>query len=144
MVSRELVAATTDARHRMPADTWQQLATQLAGWEGKPNRVSIRQAIEGLLNQDAAWILSKAFERNTDARWSEIAAAMTAVDCLVGDNAPLTEIIWTGPANTRFPVRRIDQVLYDLVSKAIKRIVLVTFAAHRVRHLCGHLKQAVE
>ena len=69
---------------------------------------------------------------------------MTAVDCLVGDNAPLTEIIWTGPANNRFPVRRIDQVLYDFISEAKKRIVLVTFAAHRVRHLCSHLTQAVQ
>lgn len=70
--------------------------------------------------------------------------AMTTVDCLTGDIAPLTEIIWTGPANKRFPVRRIDQVLYDLVSKAKTRIVLVTFAAHRVRHLCAHLTQAVD
>jgi hypothetical protein len=63
---------------------------------------------------------------------------------LVGDNTPLTEIIWAGPANTRFPVRRIDQVLYDLVSKASRQIVLVTFTAHRVRHLCALLTQAVE
>ena len=68
---------------------------------------------------------------------------MTTVDCLAGDNAPLTEIIWTGPANGRFPVRRIDQVLYDLISSAKKRIVLVTFAAHRVHHLCDHLANAV-
>jgi phosphatidylserine/phosphatidylglycerophosphate/cardiolipin synthase-like enzyme len=68
---------------------------------------------------------------------------MTTVDCLAGEIAPLTEIIWTGPTNNRFPVRRIDQVLYDLVSKAKKRIVLVTFAAHRVRHLCTHLTEAI-
>jgi phosphatidylserine/phosphatidylglycerophosphate/cardiolipin synthase-like enzyme len=73
----------------------------------------------------------------------EIGVAMTTVDCLAGDNAPLTEIIWTGPANGRFPVRRIDQVLYDLISSAKKRIVLVTFAAHRVHHLCDHLANAV-
>jgi len=128
----------------MPGEGWQQLAAQLAGLETNPASASIRQATAVLLNRDAAWILSEAFERSTDARWSEIAAAMIAVDCLVGDNTPLTEIIWTGPANSHFPVRRIDQVLYDLVSKASRRIVLVTFAAHRVRHLCEHLTQAVE
>jgi cardiolipin synthase A/B len=69
---------------------------------------------------------------------------MVAVDCLVDDNAEMTEIIWTGPANARFPVRRIDRVLYDLVSKASRRIILVTFAAHRVRHLCELLTHAVE
>jgi phosphatidylserine/phosphatidylglycerophosphate/cardiolipin synthase-like enzyme len=69
---------------------------------------------------------------------------MVAVDYLVGNNSSLAEIIWTGPANGRFPVRRIDQVLYDLISQAKTRIVLVTFAAHRVRHLCDHLTQAVD
>jgi len=49
---------------------------------------------------------------------------------------------WAGEHS--IPVRRIDQVLYDLVSKASRRIVLVTFAAHRVRHLWAHLTQAVE
>ena len=144
MVSRELVAALKAARRELTGDIWQQLAGQLAGSESGPNSVSIRQATAGLLNQDAAWILSQAFERSTNARWSEIAAATTAVDCLVGDDIPLTEIIWTGPPNNRFPVRRIDQVLYDLISEAKKRIVLVTFAAHRVGHLCGHLTQAVQ
>ena len=62
----------------------------------------------------------------------------------IGDSAPLTEIIWTGPANNRFPVRRIDQVLYDLISTARTRILLVTFAAHRVRHLCDHLTNAIQ
>ena len=41
-------------------------------------------------------------------------------------------------------VRRLDQVLYDLISDARFRIVLVTFAAHRVRYLCNHLIQAVD
>jgi phosphatidylserine/phosphatidylglycerophosphate/cardiolipin synthase-like enzyme len=68
---------------------------------------------------------------------------MAAVDALAGGASPSTEIIWTGPGNNRFPVRRIDQVLYDLVSKASRRIILVTFAAHRVRLLCEHLTQAI-
>jgi cardiolipin synthase len=74
----------------------------------------------------------------------KIACPAPAVDYLMGDNSSLAEIIWTGPANGRFPVRRIDQVLYDLIANAKHRIVLVTFAAHRVRHLCGHLIQAVD
>ena len=143
MISRELVAALTDARRRVPRDIWQQLAARVAGSESNPDPASIRQATTDLHNRDAAWILSEALEKCANAKWSEIAAAMTAVDCLVGDSAPLTEIIWTGPANNRFPVRRIDQVLYDLISSARSRILLVTFAAHRVRHLCDHLTNAI-
>lgn len=41
-------------------------------------------------------------------------------------------------------MRRIDQVLYDLISSARTRILLVTFAAHRVRHLCTHLTNAIQ
>ena len=144
MVSTELVAALTEARRRMPRASWQELTAQLAGSCTALDPASIRQATASLPNRDAAWLLSEAFANTTDAKWSEIAAAMVAMDFLVGDNSSLTEIIWSGPANGRFPVRRIDQVLYDLISSAKKRIVLVTFAAHRVRHLCDHLIAAIE
>jgi cardiolipin synthase len=144
MVSHELVHALTAARRRMTHGDWLQLVAKLAAMNSTPDSAATRKATAGLHNQDAAWILSEAFCKHGNAKWSEIAVAMTTVDCLTGDIAPLTEIIWTGPANKRFPVRRIDQVLYDLVSKAKTRIVLVTFAAHRVRHLCAHLTQAVD
>jgi phosphatidylserine/phosphatidylglycerophosphate/cardiolipin synthase-like enzyme len=144
MLSPELIHALTSARRRMTPGDWQQLATKLTAMSAGPDAATIRKATVGLLSQDAAWLLSEAFRKAGSARWNEIAAAMAAVDCLAGDNAPLTEIIWTGPANNRFPIRRIDQILYDLISKAKKRIVLVTFAAHRVRHLCDHLIQAVD
>jgi cardiolipin synthase A/B len=144
MVSRELVNALKQARSKMSGDAWQQAVTQMARSEGSPMPESIRKATDGILSRDAAWILGKAFENSTQATWGEIASAMTTVDFLVGESTPLTEIIWTGPANDRFPVRRIDQVLYDLISNANRRIVLVTFAAHRVPHLCAHLRRAVE
>ncbi|HEY4281446.1 MAG TPA: DISARM system phospholipase D-like protein DrmC [Chthoniobacterales bacterium] len=144
MVSHELVQALAAAHRRTTQEVWQKLAGKLAATNSSPDSASTQTATAGLLSQDASWILSEALAKHTGAKWSEIAAAMIAVDCLAGDNAPLTEIIWTGPANNRFPVRRIDQVLYDLVSKAKKRIVLVTFAAHRVSHLCNHLTRAVE
>lgn len=140
----EHVAALTEARRRMPRHIWQQLADRLAASTSSIDSASIRQATADLLNRDAAWILSESFQKHSTATWSEIAAAMVAVDYLVGDNSSLAEIIWTGPANGRFSVRRIDQVLYDLISNAKHRIILVTFAAHRVRHLCDHLTQAVK
>jgi phosphatidylserine/phosphatidylglycerophosphate/cardiolipin synthase-like enzyme len=123
---------------------WRQLTADLAVCAGSPEPRSIHQATASLLNRDAAWVLSKTFQEAAANSWAEVAATMVAVDYLVGDSNPLTEIIWTGPANTRFPVRRVDQVLYDLISTAKQRIVLVTFAAHRVRHLCSLLTNAIE
>ena len=144
MLPRELVAALAKARRRMPRQAWQNLASRLALSEATPDLRSIQEATTGLLNQDAAWVLSEAFQKNQKVRWSEIAAAMCAVDYLIDESAELMYIIWTGPPNGRFPVRRIDQVLYDLISAAQHRILLVTFAAHRVPHLCAHLTHAVQ
>src|SRR5947208_11999979 len=114
MVSRELVAALSEARRAMSRDTWQQLIAQIAKLEGTATPASIPRATAGLLNRDAAWILSEAFRKSINATWSEIAIAMTTVEYLVADNERLIEMIWTGPANNRFPIRRIDQVFYDL------------------------------
>jgi len=142
MVSRELVADLAEARRRIPGEVWRQLSIDLAGRPGNPEPLSIQHATAGLLNRDAAWVLSKAFQSCVNASWVEIAGATVAVDSLIGDGDPLTEIIWTGPTHSRVPARRIDQVLYDLVSRAQRRILLVTFSANRVAHLCAHLTQA--
>jgi cardiolipin synthase len=145
MVSKELISALTEARRRLPRDTWQRLALQLSGSHSNPDAASIQRAAAGVPNPDAAWILGETFRESADSTtWVEIAAAMVAVDHMVGDNRPLVEVIWTGPTSNRLPIRRFDQVLYDLISAAQRRIMLVTFAAHRVPHLCAHLMRAVE
>src|SRR5947209_897951 len=104
MVSKELVAALSDARRRIPGDVWRQLSIRLAACPASPERISVQNATGSLLNRDAAWILSRAFQEAA-ATWAEIAAIMVAVDCLIGDSKPLIEIIWTGPANSHSPVR---------------------------------------
>lgn len=144
MLPRQLVAALIEARRQMPGEAWQSVTEQLTPFPANPDPSSIRQATAGLVNRDAAWILDEAFRQNCQVKWAEIAVAMGAVDCFVDAGTPLLELIWTGPPNKRFPVRRLDQVLYDLVVKARSRIVLVTFAAHRVPHLCEHLAAAVK
>jgi cardiolipin synthase len=143
MVSRELVHALAAARGRMTQGDWQQLADELAAMNSTVDSASTQKVTAGLRSQDAGWILFESFQKHAHVKWTDIAIAMTTVDCLAGHNTSPNEIIWTGPANNRFPVRRIDQVLYDLIAKAKQRIVLVTFAAHRVPHLCAHLINAV-
>jgi cardiolipin synthase A/B len=96
-----------------------------------------------LNNPDLAWSLCQAFSLAKETAWREIAGAMVVIDQLVGGKRPFADFIWSGPANGRFPVRRIDQVLYDLIAAAQRRILLVTFAAHRIAHLCAHLSTAV-
>jgi cardiolipin synthase len=144
MVSRELVAALKLARNKTSGESWRQVVARLYQYEQSPAHGSLSRATEGVLNSDAAWILAEAFAKSSGTTWKEMAAAMTAVDVIAGENIAATEILWSGPSNDRFPVRRIDQVLYDLIATASRRVVLVTFAAHRVPHLCEHLRKAVE
>ncbi len=53
------------------------------------------------------------------------------------------ELLWAGPAPaTGIPARRIDQVLYDMVAKAQTEILLITFAAHKMKRLADALTSA--
>lgn len=143
MLSPKTISALADARRHCTADVWKQLIERLTVSDARPSRESIAQATVGLANPHTAWLLSEAFLSAADTTWSQLAGAMAVLDHLVGQNNPVADFIWTGPANGRFPVRRIDQVLYDLVAAAERRILLVTFAAHRIAHLCRHLSAAV-
>lgn len=54
-----------------------------------------------------------------------------------------TELLWAGPAPASgMPARRIDQVLYDLIANAKSDILLITFAAHKIRRLAEVLASA--
>ncbi len=41
----------------------------------------------------------------------------------------VVEVAWTGPGTTVVPVRRVDQVMYELVNGATKDIILASFVA---------------
>ena len=71
-----------------------------------PDPDSARHVTAGLFNKDVAWFLSEAFTKHGNAKWSEIAVAMKTLDHLIGASLPLTEIIWTGPADGSFTIRR--------------------------------------
>ena len=42
------------------------------------------------------------------------------------------EVLWTGPSSSGLPVRRTDQVLYELIESAETDILVVSFAAYRI------------
>ena len=143
MVSPALIAALREARARVPPAAWRQLSGKAETSKGQPDESSIREVQTGLVNPEAAFLLRLALERAGTASWPEIAAAMVAVDCLANDSRDSVELVWTGPTTSRLTVRRIDQVLYDLIAGARSRVLLVTFAAYRVAHLCDRLTEAV-
>jgi phosphatidylserine/phosphatidylglycerophosphate/cardiolipin synthase-like enzyme len=55
------------------------------------------------------------------------------------------ELLWSGPSPAdQIPARRIDQALYDLIAKANREILLVTFAAVRIERLADELLRAAQ
>ena len=143
MLLPKTVSALADARRHCTAEVWKQLINRLTASDASLTRESIAQATAGLANSHTAWLVSEAFLSAVGTKWAQIVGAMAAIDHLVGQKNSVADFIWTGPSNGRFPVRRIDQVLYDLIAVAQRRILLVTFAAHRIAHLCQHLSAAV-
>jgi cardiolipin synthase len=143
LIPPTVISKLAEARGRCSTELWGNLIERVSKFEARPTSESISNSTDGLKNPDLAWSLSQAFSQAQEADWREIAGAMMVIDQLVGGKEPLAEFIWSGPANGRFPVRRIDQVLYDLTGVAQQRVLLVTFAAHRIAHLCAHLSAAV-
>lgn len=143
MLPTNVISKLAEARGHCSTELWGTLIERISQFDARPTPDSISKSTDGLNNPDLAWSLSQAFTQAEDADWREIAGAMVVIDQLVGGKKPFADFVWSGPANGRFSVRRIDQVLYDLIANAQRRILLVTFAAHRIAHLCAHLSTAV-
>ena len=54
------------------------------------------------------------------------------------------EIAWTGPATEAVPLRRVDQVIYDMVETAKDEVLLVTYAAYRAERALKVLRDATD
>jgi phosphatidylserine/phosphatidylglycerophosphate/cardiolipin synthase-like enzyme len=55
-----------------------------------------------------------------------------------------TEIAWTGPATEAVPLRRVDQVIYDMVESANEEVLLVTYAAYKAERALRALRNAAD
>ena len=67
-------------------------------------------------------------------------AAAASADLTAADHT--VEIAWTGPATEAVPLRRVDQVLYDMIESAQEEILLVTYAAYRAERAVAALRDA--
>ena len=143
MISRDYIQSITKARRMLPKTAWQNILNKITSLSSQTDEISIDQVLSGLSNTDAAWLLRKAFEDKGDLTWQQVTAVLATVEVIYGSPKDDLEILWSGPANGLFPVRRFDQVLYDLVQAATRRILLVTFAAAKIDTLCNHLHAAL-
>lgn len=69
---------------------------------------------------------------------SMLEVALAAKRC-----APTTELVWTGPATTVVPVRRTEQVLFDLIRCAERQLTIMSFGIFQIPRLVAELEHAL-
>lgn len=143
MISKTFINAVQDVRQRFSSEQWAKLVVTIERQSGHTGEFNAVELLPDVYNNDALWLLDRAFKLRGDCTWAQVAAVLATVDAISSHVMPSITPVWTGPANGVFPVRRFDQVLYDLIAQARERILIVTFAAHKVVHLCEHLQAAV-
>lgn len=139
-----LLKALVDVREHSTNECWGNLFSDSRDRAGAVDEESAIAWTAVISNQDHRWRISRELRGAAGISWQQLTGAMAAIDYFESTRSNSVELIWTGPANGRFPVNRIDQTLYDLVASAKNRILLVTFAAHKVTHLCTHLAKAIK
>lgn len=69
-------------------------------------------------------------------------AAADAATAVAGEQG--TDIAWTGPATEAVPLRRVDQVIYDMIDTANREVLLVTYAAYKAERALEALRNATD
>jgi len=81
-------------------------------------------------------------EIDTQAIAFALRAAAEAASAVEVDHR--AEIAWTGPATEAVPLRRVDQVIYDMVGNAKEEVLLVTYAAYKAERALTALRDATD
>jgi hypothetical protein len=115
MVREQFVSALMDVRKRFPKEHWLRLVNEIRKHPETADPPDIASLVPDVLTGDGVWLLNRALGLRGSCSWQEVAGAMAAVDLMADAQGHSVTPVWTGPANGVFPVRRFDQVLYDLV-----------------------------
>jgi phosphatidylserine/phosphatidylglycerophosphate/cardiolipin synthase-like enzyme len=144
--NREFYATAYQLKTYLTAEQWRNVCDVLISSDMDTTRNSIIAQISSLLNPDSTFLLQSLIERtNGNANSRELGLMLHSMSgaCEACENNSPAEIVWTGPTTRDFPIRRMDQVLYDLINTAEHSILLVTFAAAKVKTLQESLLKAI-
>jgi cardiolipin synthase A/B len=142
-----LAEAAADAVCCLPPALAAALAAALDGQdEGTPAaRARVRDAVPTPAYRQAVLPLLTAWAQAPALPGATLALAVrAATGAATAVRAEQTlDIVWTGPVTDEVPVRRTRQVLLDVIDGAVRRLLLVSFAAHRVPVVVDALARAV-
>ncbi len=110
----------------------------------------VESLIGGLRDGHGPFIANPSYQARVDEflqRWAERRgelAPMLEVSLAAKRMAPTTELVWTGPATTVVPVRRTEQVLFEIIQCARQRLTIASFGVFQIPRLVNQLEQALE
>jgi len=139
----ELLRVLVELARELPPNTLNALACELEAGRGEVNlgRFTATQTTKGQLRKLEALCVAQP-QLNPNAIALALRAAMEMATVVSAEHR--TEIAWTGPATEAVHLRRVDQVIYEMLEGAKEEIVLITYAAYkaeRVRDLLGAATQ---
>lgn len=146
-LSNEFVTTIECLLHEAPAGWLASSCELLRSFPSTATVEFVLQRLPATNNADLSFLMSDA------VRQASIQMSWEALSRVIESSAVLhsrmkseqsVELLWSGPSPANnIPARRIDQVLYDLISGAQREILLVTFAAYKIQRLIDALTAAL-
>lgn len=147
MPTKRFVQTALAIREQSPASVWEGTCAALCSCPDSDSRREILAKLPYSANSDVVFLIDSLISgHEKEMSWREMGLCLTSIGeasaLLKDDGKP--EVIWSGPSTEIIPVRRIDQILYDLIKNARQHILLVTFAAAKIGLLSESLFSATQ
>lgn len=142
----EISSAIDKLVRKAPSAWLSEVCQAVRSWPEDARAHSMLSTLPITHNGDLAFQLRETVQL-ADGRmsWEALAASVEVCASVraIWEDQQHIDLLWSGPSPTdRVAARRIDQVLYDLISDAKREILLVTFAAYKIKRLTEALTSA--
>jgi cardiolipin synthase len=145
-VKADLSGCIDDLIREAPRSWLEALCTELKSWPADAQAETLLHRVPPTYNADLSYTLRDALRLASGSMsWEALSCSISLCASLYRrwEAANKNELLWAGPPPPGgMPARRIDQALYDMVGKAQREILLITFAAHKMKRLADGLASA--
>jgi cardiolipin synthase A/B len=145
-VKADLSGCIDDLIREAPRSWLEALCTELKSWPADAQAETLLHRVPPTYNADLSYTLRDTLRLAAgNMSWEALSCSISLCASLYPrwEAANKNELLWAGPLPPGgMPARRIDQALYDMVGKAQREILLITFAAHKMKRLAEALTTA--
>ncbi len=142
----DLAPGIAELARRVPRSQVEVAAQEMSGWD-QPVRAA-RTRLAKLVPTAAfeAWIadVMELWEGTDSLTGGDLAVALCAAAAAgqAERDAERVEIVWTGPPGGDVPIRQTYGVLMEVIQSACERLLLVSFAAYRMKDVTQAILEA--